>query len=148
MADSTISFFAAFGLEVLLFSNELWARLPAGIVLVVMVLLISWCVWTMLEARVEFSLLGGVHALKGGLVDFTRRLQGKTSGPGSDEGYNGDSNRKGALKEAFNRRRRQQGHKRSTSSLLVHPTWNTPEPPNATLMEMGEIITEEPRSVV
>ena len=41
---STISFFVAFGLETLLFSDELWTKLPVGIVLAMVVLLIFWCV--------------------------------------------------------------------------------------------------------
>lgn len=84
MIDSTISFLAAFTLEGLVFSNELWAKLPVGVVLMMIVLLIFWCVSTTFEAKTKFSFLSGVHVLKHGLFDFTRDLQGKTPRPGSD----------------------------------------------------------------
>ena len=71
LINSTISFFTAFGLEVLLFSDELWVRLPVGAVLAIMVLLIYWCAWVILEARIVFSLLGRVQALKSRLFNFT-----------------------------------------------------------------------------
>jgi len=82
-----ISFIAAFGLEVLLFNGS-WTKVPVGVVLAVMTLLICWCVWTTLEARTSIS--DGVHALKDGLVDLTRRLRGKASGPGPDVEGAGD----------------------------------------------------------
>jgi len=45
-----IAFTTAFSLEVLVFDSEFWTRLPIGIVLVMMLLLISWYAWTRLEA--------------------------------------------------------------------------------------------------
>ena len=79
VTDSTISFFAGFGLEVLLFSKELWAKSPVGIVLTTTVFLIYCRVWTTLEAGVDFNLLGRIHDLKDGLVNFTRGLRGEAA---------------------------------------------------------------------
>ena len=80
LIDSMIAFPTAFGLEVLLFSSELWARLPVGVVLTVIVMLISWCVWTMLEAKSGFNVLVRVHALK---EAFNRHLPRRPRAPTS-----------------------------------------------------------------
>ena len=104
LINSTIAFLTAFGLEALLFSSELWARVPVGVVLTMTIMLISWCVWTTLEAKSDPSVLVGVHDLKDGLINFTRCLRGKTSGPLSDavDVEIGRLSRLGTLKEAFN----------------------------------------------
>ena len=153
--DSTVAFLSAFGLEALLFSSELWTRLPVGVVLVMIVLLISWCVWTTLEAKGDFSLLSIVHNLKDSLVGLSRRLQGTTSDPESDAedagGGDGQGNirrlsRSETLKEAFNRLRRPRA---STSATLVDRTGiNGCVPPGPTAVEMHKIKSDESESAV
>ena len=86
---STIAFLSAFGLEALMPGNGLWTRLPVGVVLVMIIVLIFWCAWTMLEAKADFSLLSEIHALKDHLVDsaLCRRYWRKLSiDPGDREG--------------------------------------------------------------
>ena len=149
MADSTAAFFTAFGLETLLFSSELWAKLPVGVVLAMMVILISWCIWTTLEAGGDISFLGWAHALKGVLAGFIRRLQGKATESGPDEGNGGDRDRQGksrALKEVFNRLRPPRGHRFSTSSTLVNA--GRCGPLHTTEVEMSEVDPKGPRSDV
>jgi hypothetical protein len=124
LIDSTIAFTAAFGLEALLFSDEIWTRLPVGIVLAMMILLISWCVGTTFEAKTDFSALSI-------LSDFTRMLRGRAreSGPnagdgGGDDGQNtsGALGRAGAFREALNRYWRQRRRRASVASTLVDST--------------------------
>ena len=124
LIDSTMAFSAAFGLETLVFSRQLWARLSVGVVLAMMVLLICWCIWTTVEAQADFSVLERVHSLKDRLVGFTRRLRGKTPEPGPDagDGEGGDSQSEGGIlqqsgtsTEAFKFWRR----RRRTSATLV-----------------------------
>jgi hypothetical protein len=155
LIDSTISFLAAFTLEGLVFSNELWAKLPVGVVLMMIVLLISWCVSTTFEAKTEFSFLSGVHVLKNGLVDFTRSLRGKTSERGSDAEDTGDEDGEGksvscseTLKGVFNRRPRRQ--RASTSSMPVDSARsNGCGPLDTGTVEMGGTGTKkEPGDVV
>jgi len=151
LIDSTVAFLTAFGLEALLYSSELWARLPVGVVLTMIVLLISWCVWTTLEAKGDFSLLERVHVLKDGLVGFTGRLRGKTSESRSDTGVAGDEGGQGkierlsqseTLKETLNRFRRPRRPRRRTSATLVDL------PPGATVVEMNKIKNDESGSAV
>ena len=68
------------------FSNELWARLPAGVVLTMIAVLIPLCFLATLGVEAVPRLLLRFHALKDGLVSFTRSLRGKTSEPGSEPG--------------------------------------------------------------
>ena len=130
---STIAFTTAFSLETILSSRQKWAKLPVGIVLAIVILLISWCVRTTMGPRSDFSVLGRVHLLKDRLVDFTRRLRGKTPEPGPDAGDGEGGNRQsegrslqqsGTLMDAFkflrgrrrHRPRRQQHSSESTST--------------------------------
>jgi hypothetical protein len=122
LIDSTIAFLSAFGIEALLFSDELWTRLTVGVVLVIIILLTFWCVSTTLEAKTGFSLLHGIRGSKDGLVGFTRGVSGKTSE---------------SLKGAFNRLRPRR-QRASTSATLVNPTWATSYGPQ-TAVEMDEI---------
>jgi len=147
-----MAFTTAFGLEALLFSSETWARLPVGIVLATMVLLISWCVGTTFEAKTDFSALDRVHVLKDHLVDFTRKLRGKGSEPELDVGDGGDDdgqdisetlNRMGSLKEAFSRPWRPRRQRASTSATLVNPIGN-----GGTGVAMNEMNNKVPASVV
>ena len=147
LIDSTIAFTTAFGLEALLFSSEMWARLPVGAVLAMMTLLISWCVGTTVEAKTDFSALGT-------LVDFTRKLRGKSSEPGTDAGDGGggdglDANRT-TLRDTFNLHRRLRKQRPSMSSTLVNRTEsNGPRSPSGeTGVEMGKINNMVPASVV
>ena len=146
LTDSTASFFAAFCLEALLFSDELWTKLPVGILLVMMLFLVSWCVWTTLEAKADFSILSRVYDLKDGLVGFTRGLRGKTSEPESDAGDGGSVmlTKPGPLKEAFNRLRRPREPRVSTSSTLVSQIrGGRYGPPDVTVVEMDGINNKE-----
>ena len=124
LTGSMIEFTVAVSLEVLVFSRQLWARLTMGVVLAMVVLLISWCVWTTMEAQSDISILERVHLLKDRFVGFTRHLRGKTPEPGPDAGdgqgsdsqsEGGSLQQSGTLTEAFKfwRRRRQ------TSTTLV-----------------------------
>jgi len=156
LIDSTIAFTAAFGLEALLLSSETWTKLLVGIVLAMMVLLVLWCVGTIVEAKTDFSALDRVHAFKDHLGDFTRKLRGKTSEPepsagdgGGDDGQDISEtlNRMGSLKEAFNRHLRP---RRQTSATLVNPIGSNGPcgPPGGTGVEMGEMNNGVPTSVV
>ena len=155
-AGRTIAFTTAFALEALLYSSELWTRLPVGIVLAMMALLISWCVWTSLEAKADYSVLDRVDDLKNRLVDFTRDLRGKTSEHGSDatgggnndgQSNSGKLNRSGTLKEAFDRIR---WPRPSTSSTLVNRTGSngSRSTPDKTGVEMGGMSNGEAGNAV
>lgn len=158
LIDSTISFFTAFGLEALLYSDELWTRVPVGTLLATMIILIFWCVRTALEARADFSLLGKAHALKGGIVSFARRLRGKTPEPGPDTGSAGGGSDRGkiwmlsrseTLKEAFNRLRRPRRRRNSIVPVALDPAGsNRYAPQGATVVEMGEANDNAPAGPV
>ena len=45
LTGSMIAFTAAFSLEALVFSRQVWARLSVGVALAMMALLTTWCVW-------------------------------------------------------------------------------------------------------
>ena len=148
--DSTIAFLSAFGLEALLFSSELWTRLPVGVVLTIIVLLISWCVWTRLAAKGNISLLSIIDDLTVCLFYFARPLRGKTSDSGSRAGGAGDGDDQcevgmlshfGTLKEAFNRFRLQRP-RASPTGINGHV------PPDVTTVEMSETNNNPPESVV
>jgi hypothetical protein len=154
-----ISFLAAFALEALVYSDELWAKVPIGVTLAMIVLLIFWCVSTTFEAKTVFSFLGGVHALKDGIANFTRSLRGKvpetepdveSARDGGDRGKTLTLSQSGSFKEAFNRLRRPQRRRASTSSTLVDPTRsNKRGSPNAATVEMGGVgPKKEPGDVV
>ena len=126
-----MAFTAALSLEALVFSRQLWTKLPVGVVLALVILLISWCILTAFEAKEDISVLDGVHAFKEHLVKFTRSLRGKIAEPGLDTGDAGDDdgqgaggilNRTGSLREALNRLRRPQRPRTSTGSTLVNLT--------------------------
>ena len=155
--DSTVAFLSAFGLEALLFSSELWTRLPVGGVLAMIVLLISWCVWTTLEAKGNISLLSIVHDLKVGLVGVTGPLRGKTSNFGSDAGGTEDGDgqgnirrlsRSGTLKEAFNRLRPRRPRASTSATLVDRPGIDGSVPPDPTLVEMDKIKSDDSGSAV
>ena len=154
-----MAFTTAFSLEALLFSSEMWARLPVGIVLAMMVLLITWCVGTTFEAKKDFSALGRAHEFKDRLVDFTRKLRGKASehvidvgDGGRDDGQDmsGMPNPTVTLKEAFSRCTRPRRKRASTASTLVNLTGsNRPfGSPDGTGVEMGKMDNKVPASVV
>ena len=129
LVDSAITFAAAFGLEVLLFSNESWVRIPICAVLLIVTLLILWCVGTMFETELDFSGLGKPRAFKDLFVKFTGSLRGKTEesgvcerGAGDDggQGTNGILERTGSMRSALGRRWR--GRQRGlTNATLVNP---------------------------
>jgi len=151
---ATIAFTSAFSLEALLNSSELWARLPVGVVLAMMALLISWCISTNLEAKLDFSVLVKVHDLKDRLVNFTRDLRGKTPELGPDTGGGGHDDgtlqRSVTFKEAFARLRQLRRPRVSMSETLVDPTRSSGlyGPRNGTTVEMGEINKEESGNAV
>ena len=154
LIDSTIAFTAALSLEALVFSRQLWAKLPVAIVLGLMILLISWCVWTSLEGKSGISVLGGVCVFRERLVEFARSLRGKITesgldaedaGDGDGKGVGGMLDRTGSLREAFNRLRRPRS--RTSVSTLVNSTGsNGPcSTPDKMAVEMDQ---EETRSAV
>lgn len=142
LIDSTIAFTTAFGLEVLLFSSEMWTKVPVGVTLALMVLLISWCVWTALEAKKDISILGGVHSLKESLVELTRGLRGRTSEPGPDIGDNGGQDSGGTLNGRWRLRR----PRASTLSALVNPRIKRLFGQGRTTVEMNEMNDEGTQS--
>ena len=154
-----ISFLAAFALEVLVYSDELWAKVPIGVALAMIVLLISWCVSTSFEAKAVFCFLGGARALKDGLVEFTRSLQGnvpekhpdaESARDGGGQGKTLTLSRSETFKGAFNRLRWPQRRRVSTSSTLVDPTRsNGCGSPDAITAGIDEIGTKkEPGDIV
>jgi len=156
LTHSTIAFLSAFGLEALLFSSELWARLPVGVVLAMIIMLICWCVWTTLEANTSFSLLSKVHVLKDRLVNFTRGVRGQTSEPEPGAGDAGGGNGQGrvrilsqsaTLKEALDRLRPSRRQRASMTATLVNPTGANGRASGVTVVEMDKI-KDESRSPV
>ena len=53
LTGSMIAFTAAFSIEALAFSRQLWVKLSVGIVLAVIVLLITWCIWATPETQAD-----------------------------------------------------------------------------------------------
>lgn len=150
LTDRTVAFAAAFGLETLVFSRQMWTKLSVGIAVAMMILLISWCIWTTIEVGTDFSVFDSVHRLKDHLVVFTKGLRGKGSELGSDtgdgegddtKGKSGRFYRSGQLKEAFDFVRRRRGV--STSSTLVGFNQamgnGSSRPSDSTGLEMGKI---------
>jgi len=122
---ATVAFLSAFGLEALLFSDGLWTRLPVGVVLVMILMLISWCIWTTLEAKTDFSVLISFRDLKDRLVGFTQGARGKTSEPGPGAGDDGGQgrirrlSRSETFKDALTRFRPRRS-RASTAATLVN----------------------------
>ena len=159
LIDSFISFLTAFGLEVLLHSDTLWAKLPVVVVLAVMALLVCWCAWTPSKTEAGCCLLSRVHILKEGLVGFTRRLRSKVTerrpdveGAGNGDGQGktrgGMLSRSVVLKDAFNRLRPRRP-RNSTPRTVFDPTGsNASGPSDTTVVEMGETDHNAPGSAV
>ena len=142
-----MAFTVAFTLETLLFSRQTWSKLSAGIAIAMMMLLISWCIWTTVEVGTDFSSLGGVHRLKEHLVKFTRGLRGKFSEPGSDGGADEEGDRRGKrgkfyrsgpLKEAFDFVRRRRGVSMSSTLVGANLANGLSRPSDSTGVEMGK----------
>jgi len=131
LIDSTIEFTAAFSLETLFFSSESWTKLPVGIALLMVILLILWCVWTTLQPGTYFSVSGRAHDFKNRLVYFVRGLWSYTSnsrldagdaGSYDDQDTGGMLNQLRTLKEAFDRLRRvRRRRRRGTTLTLANP---------------------------
>ena len=155
-----MAFSTAFVLETVAFSHQLWAKLSVGVVLAIVIFLISWCIWTTIEAGEDFSVCSTVHHLKVNFVGFTRGLRGKPREPGSDAGHredgegqceNGKLRRSGTLKEAFRFFRRKRGISTTSTLVSTDPTVsNGPCRPSdcTTEFEMGEVSKKEPGSAV
>lgn len=73
---STLVFITAFGIETIAFSHQLWIKLSVGIPLMVMVLLISWYIWNLVEIQIYFGIPSRVHLWKDHLVDVAKSLRG------------------------------------------------------------------------
>ena len=85
--DSTIAFTTAFCLESLVFTHQLWVRLPVGITLMVIVFLVFWCIWTSIGAgKYLHGVFGGSCRLKNRLADLARRLRDKSRETEQDAG--------------------------------------------------------------
>jgi hypothetical protein len=130
-----MAFANAFILEALVFSRQMWTKITVGIALAMMILLISWCIGTTLEAGADFSVHDSVHRLKDRLVKFTRGLRGKVSGPGPDVGDGKDKDkeqksgglyRSGPSKGTFNFRLRRRGVSKCVTLVSVGPTADHP----------------------
>ena len=149
LIDSTTAFTAAFCLETIVFSHQLWVKLSVGVVLVLAmaILLASWCVGIVIEAK-NFSVRETLHHLKDQLVDLTRSLRGKTfrpSGVGMTERKR-EALPPGCLKEAFSVFRRRRGHLTSPTPVRPNQTMGegTHKPESdRTEVEMSEIGTKE-----
>lgn len=160
LAGSTISFFTAFGLEVLLYSDKLWTRVPVGTLLAMVIFLICWCVWVVLESKTHFSLLSGLWNVKNGLVAFTGRGRGMGAEPdsgavdvepdsdavdaravdaggGDGRGKARTHSRSGTLKEVFGRLRPRRLKASMTTS--VDQTEGSAGGPLDVTLEMGKI---------
>ena len=159
VTDSLIAFTVAFSLEALVFSRQMWARLSVGIALAMMILLISWCVWTATNARAGSCVFGCVHLLTDRLVDFTRGLRGKITNPGpndegsGDQGKGGSNQRLGTFKEAFEFIRGRRRQRASTSSTLVGVNLtegdkSSGQPGGGGVGSTGGVNEKEPDSVV
>jgi len=125
LIHSTVAFLSAFGLEALLYSNDLWTKLPVGVVLVMILMLISWCIWTTLEAKTDFSVLTSFRDLKDRLVGSTQGARDETSEPGPGAGGDGGQgrirrlSRSETFKDALTRFRPRRS-RASTSATLVN----------------------------
>lgn len=125
---ATMTFTTAFGIETLGFSQQTWAKLPVGIVLAMMALLIFWCVWTAVEAGSGFSLLSCVHQWRCRTLNVAQSILNRRPGAGDDGGGNGQPTgeeggfrQSGSLKVAFNLIRRARRRDTSGSSTLASP---------------------------
>jgi hypothetical protein len=152
-----MAFTAAFSLETLVFSHQTWTKLSVGIAIALMILLISWCIWTTIEAGTDFSAHNSVHRLKDQLVKFTRGLRGKYSVPGPEVGNGEDGDRRGkrrkfyrsgTLKEAFDFVRRRRGVSMSSTLVGVNLGNGSSRPSDSTGVEMGKMNNKEPGSAV
>ena len=157
LIDSTVAFTTAFTLETLLFSEELWARIPVAAVLLIVTLLISWCIGTTFEAETDFSALGSVHVLKDHLVNFTRGLRGKATEPELHEGDARDDEGQGTggmLKptgslKTFSRPWRRRKRASTNATLVGSPgSKGSYGPPDGAGVEMGEMNNNAPVSEV
>jgi hypothetical protein len=156
-----VTFTIAFGLETVLLSRQMWARISVGVALAMMVLLISWFAWAALAAKIDFGALSGVNLLKDYLVDSIVNHPGKTpepkriagdSGGGDGEGKSEKPHRSGTLKEAFTfiRRLRRQGA--STSSTAADVKWvgsdGPCEPPDGAGTKIKKVNDGDPENAV
>ena len=58
--DNMVAFATAFGLEALLFNDELCMRIPVAAVLFVVIILVLWCVGVMFRVKTDVGALGVV----------------------------------------------------------------------------------------
>ena len=118
LIDSGIEFTIAFSFETLFFGGESWAKLPVGIALSIVILLVLWCAWTTFQVGTDLSILDKVRVFKdhlvrsaGGLCGYAPefRLDAGDAGDHGGQGTGGMLNRLRTLKEAFGRLRRVRG---------------------------------------
>ena len=114
LIDSTIEFTIAFSLETLFLGGESWAKLPVGIALSIVILLVLWCAWTTFQVRTGLSILDKVHVFKDHLVRSAGGLCGYASEFRLDAGDAGDYGGQGV--------RRVRGRPRETTLTLANPT--------------------------
>lgn len=126
---SVLMFTTALGLETLVFSRQMWARLSLGLGFATMILLVLWCIWTTVAARTGFCASSRVDRLKSRLAGFARDLRSKTPGPraGAEDGEGGadQGNRRGilTLREAFDFVWRARRRTTLGSSTLADDKW-------------------------
>ena len=149
-----MAFTAAFSLETIVFSHQTWTKLSVGIALALTILLISWCIWTTVEAETDFSVFGSVHRLKDRLVKFTRGLRGNVSDSGLDagdgegednQGKSGKFYRSGLFRDAFTFGRRRRGISMSSTLVGANPTTGNESrrPSDITGVEMGKMSNKD-----
>ena len=116
LIGSTVAFATAFCLETLVFSRQMWAKVSVGVVFAIVILLISWCVWTMIGAMADFSVFGTFYGLKDRLVNFTMGLRGEAVEAQPDAGHRegDDETRSRILEGIFSFTRRWRGSTFST----------------------------------
>ena len=111
LIGSTVAFTTAFGLETLVFSRQKWTKVSVGIIFAMVTLLIAWCVWTMIEGRTDFSVLGTFSGLKVRLVGMGLRckaVESRQDVVGAENGTAiGRGGRKGASRFIWGRNRGQ-----------------------------------------
>jgi hypothetical protein len=101
------------------YSKQAWARLSVGIALAVMLFLILWCIWMMIEAWIGFSVLVTVRSWSAWVVESTWGFGDKATEPGQDKGDSRGEKIKSPRLSLFRWGRR---GSRSSSFVGVDPT--------------------------
>ena len=104
---STVTFTTAFGLETLVYSQQIWTKISVGFVFAMVMLLIAWCVWTTTEGN-KFRRLWRFLSSGRRLFGLPVRPRGNIHEPRQDvrDCGNGNENQSGTCKDIKLTRRR------------------------------------------